>query len=133
MNCVVQLSDDEEEGNEGLMMPPPPKPAPRKINSKKNASESSGSVTSSVAVKAEQIENLASQRPVRSTRGKRLVPAPIIQPKSEKLSNAAEKQDVTLESVYEDAITDDGQSAGSSKPSEIEVCCLCFIRFSLFD
>lgn len=112
------------------MMPPPPKPAPRKINSKKVAA-------STVTVKSEQIENLASQRPLRSTRGKRLVPQPIVQPKSEKLSNeapAVEKTNVTLESVYEDAITED-QSAGSSKPFEIEVCCLHLKKkqCSLFD
>lgn len=116
------MSDDEEGVNE-LLMPPPPKPAPRKINSKKIHSESNRSA----AVKSEQIENLASQRPVRSTRGKRLVPQPFIVAKNEKLSNvtpAAGKGDLTLESVYEDAIADDGQSKGSSKPSEMEVCCL---------
>lgn len=113
------------------MMPPPPKPAPRKINSKKINSEISRSASSDVPVKSEQFESLASQRPIRSTRGKRQVPQPIVEPKNEKLSDVAittGKTDVTLESVYEDAITDDGQSAGSSKPSYMEVYCLCCVR-----
>lgn len=119
----MSLSDDED--NEIGMMPPPPKPAPRKINAKALAAASSGSAVSSVKIKSEKIANSASQRPVRSTRGKRQVPLPIVKMKSEKLSNAAPvegNEDVTLESVYEDAFTDDGTSAGSSKPSEMEVC-----------
>lgn len=98
---AVVLIDDEEENNEAMKMPPPPKPVPRKNIAKKQATVSSG-------VSAVKDENSASQRPIRSTRSTRkAVPPPIVEIKREKLPDA------TLESVYEDAVSDDD---GSSKP-----------------
>lgn len=104
---MIALSDNEE-NNEIILMPPPPKPAPRKINAKKQAAAIDALTATSVGILPDKIENSPSQLPVRRSERKR-VPPPIIEIKKEKLSDAK------LESVYEDTVSDNG----SAKRSEI--------------
>lgn len=114
---VVVLSDDDEENNELLLMPPPPQPASRIINYK-NQSTASGAST------ATSTSETTSAVIIRSTRSKRKgVPPPIVEIKTEKIPDA------TLESIYEDAVGDDG----SSKRLVVYICIFFFFAYQQID
>lgn len=93
-DVVLVLADDEDEHS---LMPPPLKPASRKINARKKVPASGATTATSATIINNQIEVVSS---VRSTRSKR---------KGFPIEIKIEKPDATLESVYENAVSDDGE------------------------